>query len=420
MLAGRTSALLALSFAGVACGAFGSGSDDDAGASDAATGSDVIASGDAALDAGPADGGADASACRATGRPVVDVAYGQSAVFPFPVRRAAVAPSGDVYGVAQRPCPDGGSGGSLARIGRDGAASGPIGCLADETAWAVAADSGGALVGTTFGANPARVRLWRVSLAGAATRLDDFSNTGISPPDPLFRTPYPTLVFQSGSVTGWGGFLEAQVGSPRLKGVLRVTTGGAWFSVQAPVSTEVPLAVAARGTSLLFAFASEGESGSPGYLVLRRFNVASTLSEDAAFSAGGRTKLTLPQPLTVTLGGPVRSLVWTGDTVTLVTPGNGSDAAITVFRDPGGASSPATFVGTEPRVTGACDSSVLIATSAGGGSIDVLRFASGALGWSGGVAPPRLTGLGGLVGFSTADDGFAYVVGTTRATRLTP
>lgn len=197
---GDPSTLLALCLAGIACGAFGGGTVDATGPAggDAATG-DVATGGDATLDAGPADGGADASACRATGRPVVDVAYGQTAAFPFPVKRAAVTPSGDVFGVAQRACAD----------------------------------------------------------------------------------------------------------------------------------------------------------------------------------------------------GPIRSLVWDGDTVTLATSGN-ADSAIYVFREPGGPEFPATFVGTEPQATGACDGSVLIAANATDGGIDVLRFASGALGWSGGAAPPRLTGLGSL------------------------
>gem|GEM_PF-5389032 len=36
------------------------------------------------------------------------------------------------------------------------------------------------------------------------------------------------------------------------------------------------------------------------------------------------------------------------------------------------------------------------------------------------MTPPRLTGLGGLAGFSVADDGFAYVVGSAKVARLAP
>ena len=414
MLAGRTIARVALVVAGAACGSFGSSAEDAGAGGDAATqttdGPSVGV--DATPEGGPTEAGADAGGCTATGRAAVDTAYGQAAAFPFPVRRGAVTPTGDVYGVAQRACPDGGNGATLARIGRDGVASGALVCLEGENAWAISADRGDALVGTSLGTTSPRVRLWRVSPAGTATRLDDFTNTAVSPPDPTFRTPYPTLVFASGSLTAWGGFLEAQVGSPRLKGVLRASTGGAWFPVTTPVTTEVPVAMAARGSTLLVAFVNaEGEN----YLALRRFNVASTLSEDTTFSA----KVALPQPVTVTPDGPVRSLVWHGDTITLVAPGSGTDSAIIVFRG-ASATTPAAFAASDPRVAGACDGAVLIAATGTGGAIDLLRFASGSLGWSGGAAPPHLPGLGLLAGLGVADDGLAYVIGSQRAARLTP
>ncbi|HQY63769.1 MAG TPA: hypothetical protein PK141_20365 [Polyangiaceae bacterium] len=418
MRAIRPSALVALCAASIACGAFGSGDADDAGAAgiDAASSADVASGTDAAA----AESGTDASACRATGRPVVDVAYGQAATFPFPVRKAAVAPSGDVLAVALRACGDGSArSATLARIGRDGTVSGPIGCLPEEVPWAIAATPAGALVGTTLGASPEqRVRLWRVAPTGAATQLDELGNPVVSPPEPS-RTPFPTIAFQSGTVTGWGGFREAQTGAPKVKGVLRASTGGPWLSVATPVATEVPVAVAARGGSLLFVFIQEAEDPNPGYVVLRRFNVASSLTEDTAFSNAGRTKLPLPGPA-LFVEAPVRSLVWDGDTITFVMSVTATDSAVYVFREPAGPASPATFVGSAAQVTRACDGATLIAANAGGGAVDVLRFSSGALGWSGGAAAPRLAGLGGLTGFGVADDGLAYVVGSTKAARLTP
>jgi hypothetical protein len=305
----------------------------------------------AAEDGGGTDVGviADASGCRADGTLEVDMSFGVETI-PLAVAKTTHAASGEIVTFGRTAC-DGGSGLSMHRVLLDGSiASAPpcFGSGSTENVASVWSTANGFVLASDRLAGNFRARVTRIDTNGAHLGFAEMA------PASGYSSTYARFAVEAAGRIVWAGYHYSQVGNPEL-GFLAVM-GGAAFAVPAG---ELPVTAAVSGSTLYVLFAYEPTNGGTKQVVLRRFAVGNTLTEDPAFSSAGVSRLDLATNPAQFEG--IGSMIVEDEQVTIAAP-NGS--AISLLRFDGAAwTAEAVPALARGHLVRACDGSLILAAS---------------------------------------------------------